>query len=75
MGYTLSQHHQLVTYNAYYQLIFGQLYNMGEYGIVCRCSLDHEQDPILYEAHEVIVEGHNAGKATTCKPLMDVALC
>jgi hypothetical protein len=64
-GYTQAQHHQLVTHSTYYQLIVGKLYKLGADGILHRCALEHERDPILYEAHEGIAGGHNVGKATT----------
>jgi hypothetical protein len=65
MGYTLAQHHQLVTCSTNYQFISKQLYKLGVDGILCRCALENERDPILYEAREGLVGGHNVGKATT----------
>jgi hypothetical protein len=52
-----------VTCSVDYQLIVGQVYKLGTDGILCRCALEHEHDPILYESHEGIAGGHNAGKA------------
>jgi len=47
MEYTPTQCHQLVTRSSNYQLIIGQLYNLGVDGILRRCALYHERDPIL----------------------------
>jgi hypothetical protein len=48
-----------VTHSANYQLIVGQLYNLRVDGILRGCALEHERDPILFEAHEGIVGGNN----------------
>jgi hypothetical protein len=47
-----------------YQLIAGNLYKMGADGILRRCVLEHERRVILEEAHDGIVGGHYAGRAT-----------
>jgi hypothetical protein len=52
-----------------YQLIGGHLYKIGTYNILRRCVMEHERTIILVEAHEGIVGGHYAGKATTHKVL------
>jgi hypothetical protein len=52
-----------------YQLIAGNLYKLGAYGILQRCVLGHERPMILLEAHEGFVGGHYAGKATVQKKL------
>lgn len=56
-----------MTRTVYYQLITGQLYQLGVDGILHRCVLEHEREALLFEAHEGVAEGHNAGKATTDK--------
>jgi hypothetical protein len=45
-----------------YQLIVGNLYKLGAYGILRHCVLEHERSIILEEAHDGIVGGHYAGK-------------
>lgn len=45
------------------------MYKLGTDDILRRSALEHERDPILYEAHEGIGGGHNAGKATMRKVL------
>jgi hypothetical protein len=62
LGYILAQHRQLVTHNIDYQLIINQLYKLVVDEILHRCTLENEWNPILNEAHEVIVGGHNVGK-------------
>jgi hypothetical protein len=49
---------------AYYQLIVGHLYKLGENNILRRCVMEHEHPIILAEEHEGIVRGHYARKAT-----------
>ena len=52
-----------------YQLIAGNLYNMGVDNILRRCVLEHERPRMLAEAHEGIDGGHYVGKATAQKVL------
>jgi hypothetical protein len=56
-----------------YQLIARNLYKMGTENILRICVLEHERPEILVEAHEGIVGGHYAGKATAHK-ILDVGL-
>jgi hypothetical protein len=67
--YTFIQNKQLVVCNAYLQLIVGQLYNMGPNEILRRCVMESERPLILVEAHECIIGGHYAWKATMQKVL------
>jgi len=55
----------MVVHVAEYQLIAGHINNMGADSILRRYVLAHERPRILAEAHEGIVGGHYAGKATT----------
>ena len=41
-----------------YSLINGFLYKMGLDNILRRCSLEHERDNIMHEAHYELVGGH-----------------
>jgi hypothetical protein len=61
----IAQKKQLVVRVTNYQLIAGTLYKLGADGILRRCVLEHETSVILEEAHDGIVGGHYAGKATT----------
>jgi hypothetical protein len=54
---------------ANFSLIAGQLYKMGPDEILRRCVTETERPLILTEAHEGIVGGHYAGKATVQKVL------
>ena len=63
------QKKQLVTRVVNYQLIAKQLYKLGADEILCRCMLDHERLEILYESHERVAGGHNAGKEIAQKVL------
>jgi len=56
-----------VTHNDGYLLIVGHLYKIATDDIMCRCYLEHDQDPILYESHEGIVGGDNVSKDMTRK--------
>ena len=47
---------------ANFNLIAGQLYNMGPDEILRRCVLEHEKPLILAEAHSGAAGGHYAGK-------------
>jgi hypothetical protein len=55
------QKKQLVVKATDYQLIAGNLYKLGEDGILRRCVLEHERSIILEEAHDGIVAGHYVG--------------
>jgi hypothetical protein len=57
----------LVVKAANYQLIAGQLYNMGAYITLRSCLLEHERPRILAEAHEGIPGGNYARKDTMHK--------
>jgi hypothetical protein len=48
---------QLVVKVVDYQLIVGNLYKLGEYGILGHCELEHERTTILEESHERIAGG------------------
>jgi hypothetical protein len=50
-----------------YQLITGNLYKMGADNILRICVSEHERHKILVEAHEGIVGGNYASKATMKK--------
>jgi hypothetical protein len=67
--YTVIQKKQLVVRVADFQIIAGQLYNIGPDEILRRCVIDSERPLILAEAHEGITIGNYAGKATTKKVL------
>jgi hypothetical protein len=67
--YTTVQKKNLVVRAADYQLIAGHLYKLGADNILRRCVMEHECPIILAEAHEGIVGGHYAGKATAQKIL------
>jgi hypothetical protein len=60
---------QSVVRAAYFQLITGQLYNVGPYEILRRCVMELERPLILLEEHEGITRGHYAGKETMHKVL------
>jgi hypothetical protein len=62
--YTVIQKKQLVLCASNFQLIAGQLYKMGPDEILRRCVMEAERPLVLEEAHEGIVGGHYAGKAT-----------
>jgi hypothetical protein len=53
---------QLVVRATDFQLIPGQLYNMGPDEILRRCVMDSKRPLIFAEAHEGIAGGHYAGK-------------
>jgi hypothetical protein len=59
----------LVVRDANDQLITCHLYKLGADNILIRCVMEHERPVILIEAHEGIVVGHYAGKATVQKVL------
>jgi hypothetical protein len=65
--YIVMQKKQLVVRATDFQLIVGQLYNMGPYEILRRCVMEAERPFILAETHEGIVGGHYVGKATLHK--------
>jgi hypothetical protein len=50
-------------------LIVGNLYKLGEDGILRRCVLEHERLIILEEEHDGIVGGYYTLKSTTHKIL------
>jgi hypothetical protein len=54
------QKKNLVVKVAEYQMIAGQLYEMGEDNILRRCVIEHERTRILVEAQDGIVGGHYA---------------
>jgi hypothetical protein len=54
---TVAQKKQLVVKETDYQLIAGNLYKLGEDGILRHCVLEHERSMILEEAHDGIVGG------------------
>jgi hypothetical protein len=59
---TMVQKKQLVFKEIEHQLIEGNLYKLGAYGILRRCILEHKRTTILEEAHDGIVGRHYAGK-------------
>jgi hypothetical protein len=59
---TLEQKKQLVVKEVDYQLIAGNLYKFGEYGMLRRFILEHERISILEEAQGGIVGVHYEGK-------------
>jgi hypothetical protein len=67
--FTTLQKKILVVKAAYYQLIAGHLYKLGENSILRRCVMENERPFILAKVHEGIVGGHYAGKATVQKVL------
>ena len=52
-----------------YQLIAGQLYRLGQDGLLRRCVCEHEMHDALREAHGGIAGGHFSGDATARKVL------
>jgi hypothetical protein len=69
--YIIIQKKQLVVCVADYQLIVGQLYNMGLDEILRRCVMESERPLILAKEHEGIIGGHYAWKETMKKVLRD----
>jgi hypothetical protein len=67
--YIVIQKKQLVVRASKFQIIAGQLYNMGLDEILRRCVMEVERPLILEEAHEGITGGHYTGKTTTQKVL------
>jgi len=63
--YMVAQKKHLVVRAVDYQLIAGQLYNLGPDEILRRCILDHEKASILEEVHRGVARGHYGGKATS----------
>jgi hypothetical protein len=61
----IAQKKQLVVKATNYQLIAGNLYKLGGYGILRQCVLEHERFMILEEARDGIVGGHYLGKSMT----------
>jgi hypothetical protein len=59
----------LVVRETEFQLIAGQIYNMGLDIILKRCVLTHERKYILWECHNGVVGGHIGGKYSTHKIL------
>jgi hypothetical protein len=53
---------KLVVKEIDYELIIGNIYNLGVYGILRQCVLEHERPMILVESHDGIVGGHYVGK-------------
>jgi hypothetical protein len=66
---TIAQKKQLVMKATDYQLIIGNLYNLGVDGILRHCVLEHEILMKLEEAHDGIAGGHYAGRETAQKIL------
>jgi hypothetical protein len=62
---TIAHNKKLVVKETNYQLIVGNLYKLGENGILRWCVLKHERSIILEEAHDWIVGGHYIGRETT----------
>ena len=48
-----------------YQLITGQLYIRGKDDVIRRCTLPHEVDDFLFQAHNGIAGGHFAFETAT----------
>ena len=69
LEFTIAQKKQLMVKAANYQLIAGNLYKLGAYGILRQCVLEHERPMILIEVHEGIAGGHYAGKVIAQKIL------
>jgi hypothetical protein len=62
--FNIAQKKNMVVMVVDYQLITGNLYKMGADRILRICVLEHQRSRILAKAHEGIVGGHYAGKAT-----------
>jgi hypothetical protein len=58
--FNTTQKKNMVFRSTDYQLIAGNLYNMGADNILRRCVLEHERTRILVEDHEGIAGGHYA---------------
>lgn len=52
-----------------YQMIVGQLHNMGLDHILRRYFMDHEREDILWECHNGVAGGHVGAKPTARKML------
>ena len=63
-GYSTQQKKDLVVHATYSSVIVGQLYNMGMIEVLRRYVPKFERVSILAEAHEGVVGGHYAKKAT-----------
>jgi hypothetical protein len=61
--FNIMQKKNLVVRDAGYQLISGDLYNLGEDNILRRCVMEHERPIILEEVHEGISIGNYAWKS------------
>jgi len=64
---TVAQKKQSVVKKTYYYLILGNLYKLGENGILAWCVLENKSPMILTKSHEGIVGGHYVGKETRKK--------
>ena len=67
--FSTTQNKQLIVKTIDFQLITGQLYNMGPNEILCRCVLEHEKPLVLNEAHAGVAKGYYARKETVHKLL------
>ena len=67
--WTIAHKKQLVTRETNYQLIVGQLYKLGENGILQCCILEHEKQDIFQEAHEGVTRRYYVGKKIAQKVL------
>jgi hypothetical protein len=61
---TITKKKQMVVKEENYQLIVGNLYNLGANGILRRCVLEHERPMILIEVYKRIARGNYVGKVT-----------
>jgi hypothetical protein len=52
---TEAQKKQLVVKSLYYQLMVGNMYKLGTYGILGFCVLEHEIPMILTKVHRGII--------------------
>jgi len=68
-GYTSQQKKELVVHTENFFVIAGNLYKMGSNEILCHYVPKFERNNILTKAHEGVVRGNYAGKATMQKIL------
>ena len=71
--YMMRENKKLAIWASYFQLIADQVYKMGPDDILCRYVLLHEQERILFEAHDEFVGG-NYGGCTTAKKILRAGL-
>ena len=67
--FTTSQKKQLVIRATYFQVIVGQLYNMGPNEILWQHVIPHEKERISTEEHDVVTGGYYGGHTTIRKIL------